>query len=297
MARGRVTKEAVEAIQPGECDAYLWDDALAGFGFKVTPAGRRVYLIQYRLGGRKGRTRRVTLGVHGIITPYQARVQAKQLLGEVHAGRDPAASRDHRKQTETVERALERFFAGHIAIKLKASTAREYRRLVRLHLPPAWRGRLLTDIGPGDIARLHAAMADRRFAANRMTALLSKFFNWCDAHGLLPGHANPCRHVERFREKGRERFLTPDELRRLGAALSDAERRNAVSPWSLAAIHLLLFTGARLGEIRTLRWEHVDLAGQQLRLPESKTGKKSIYLNAPALEVLRACRVSRAIRS
>ena len=89
-----ISKRSVDATKAGEKDAYLWDQELKGFGLKVTPAGRKVYLVQYRLGGRKGRTRRVTIGLHGVLTADDARTRAKQLLGEVAAGRDPAATLD-----------------------------------------------------------------------------------------------------------------------------------------------------------------------------------------------------------
>jgi hypothetical protein len=135
MARAHLSKTTVEAVPIGDRDAYLWDDELTGFGVKITPTGRRIYLIQYRLGGRKGRTRRITRGPHGPLTVHQARMQAKQLLGEVHAGRDPAAERDQSKRTETVGRALDRFLTDHVDAKLKPYTAREYRRIFRLHLP------------------------------------------------------------------------------------------------------------------------------------------------------------------
>ena len=87
-----ISKRSVDATKAGQKDSYLWDNDLKGFGLKVTPAGRKVYLIQYRLGGRKGRTRRVTIGVHGVLTADEARARAKQLLGDVAAGRDPAAT-------------------------------------------------------------------------------------------------------------------------------------------------------------------------------------------------------------
>ena len=94
MAKGRITKRAVDATEPSENDTYLWDTDLSGFGLKVTPAGGKAYLVQYRLGGRKGRTRRVTIGRHGSPwTPESARKEAKRLLGEVGAGRDPAEAK------------------------------------------------------------------------------------------------------------------------------------------------------------------------------------------------------------
>ena len=309
MASGRITKEAVEAIRKGSEDAYLWDEKLKGYGVKVTPGGKRVYLIQYRLGGRKGRTRRVTIGVHGTKTEHEARKEAKRLLGEVQSGSDPAAQRDKLRDAETFGHALDRFLVSHSDAKLKSSTSREYRRIMGLHVPQKLRSRLLTEVGRGDITRLHDAMRASPYQGNRVLAVLGKFFNWCEGQGIRPANSNPCHQVEKFRENGRERFLTTDELARLGAALHVAEteglpwevdedaatakhiprpesRFTTVSEFVTAAIRLLIFTGARHSEILTLKWEHVDIPGQQLRLPEFKTGRKSIYLNPPALEVL-----------
>ena len=135
MATLRITKRAVDAARPKAADSYLWDDELSGFGLKVTPAGAKTYLIQYRLGGRKGRTRRVTVGRHGVLTADQARVKAKRLLGEVAAGRDPADARDKAKGSLTFAAAVNEFLEQHVGAKLKASTAGEYHRLIRLYLP------------------------------------------------------------------------------------------------------------------------------------------------------------------
>jgi integrase len=123
-------------------------------------------------------------------------------------------------------------------------------------------------------------------AANRVLALLSKMFNLAERWGLRPDHTNPCRHVERYVERKMERFLSPEELARLGAALAAAERGETEMPSAIAAVRLLAFTGARAGEVLGLRWEHVDLQSGCLRLPMSKTGRKVIHLNEPAIGVL-----------
>jgi integrase len=124
------------------------------------------------------------------------------------------------------------------------------------------------------------------FQANRVVALLSKMLSLAERWGLRPDGSNPTRHVERFREKARQRYLSEAELARLGDALAESESMDLDSIEAVAAIRLLLFTGARMGEILTLRWDDVDLERRCLRLPDSKTGAKLIQLNAPALEVL-----------
>ena len=290
MATGKISKRSVDALRSGEKDRYLWDgghrDALVGFGLKVTPAGRKVYLVQYRLGGRKGRTRRITIGTHGNTTAEKARARAKILLGEVAAGKDPASERDKAKAGSGLKAVLEQFLSEHADTKLKAQSSQEYRRIARLYFLPALKNRRVADIERSDIARLHHSMRAKPYQANRTLALLSKFFNWSEKHGLRPDGSNPCRHVEKYKERKRERFLSEEELGRLGKALTAAEKSGETSVWVIAAIRLLSLTGARLSEIVTLKWDHVDFERQQLRLPDSKTGQKSIYLNAPALEVL-----------
>jgi integrase len=137
-----------------------------------------------------------------------------------------------------------------------------------------------------DIAQLHNAMRQTPGAANRTLALLSKMLNLAEKWGLRLDGTNPCRHVEKYPERKLERFLTADELARLGETLLQAEQTRTELPSALAALRLLLFTGCRLSEILTLRWDYVDLDAKCLRLPDSKTGAKTVYLSEPALEVL-----------
>ncbi len=285
MPTGHISKRSVDARKPEFKDSYLWDDELAGFGLKVTPAGRKVYLIQYRLGGRKGRVRRVTIGVHGRITPEQARIEAKRLLGIVASGDDPAELKQQKKGQPTLGELVDVFLSEHADAKLKASSAGEYRRLYRLYVTPTLRRRAVTDIAHSDIARLHLAI-ESPYQANRTLALLSKFFNWCERYGYRPDNSNPCRHIEKYKGQRRERFLSPVELARLGEALAGAEANETTSPYVTAALRLLVLTGARLSEILTLKWSYVDYENNLLRLPDSKTGAKVIYLNAPALQIL-----------
>src|SRR5262249_28194965 len=286
MATANITKRTVDAAKARKADSYLWDRELHGFGLKVTPAGRKVYLVQYRLGGRKGRTRRVTIGQHGSPwRPTSARTEAKRLLGEVDAGRDPAAEGDKGKADKSLGIVVDQFMAEHKK-KLKLATVEEYQRLVRLYVKSRLQNRGIGDVKRLDIARLHHELSDKPYQANRVLAFLSVFFNWTEKHGLRPDGSNPCRHVEKYREGRRERFLSQTELGRLGDALRQAEKDKSCSPWVIAAIRLLTFTGARRNEILTLRWEHVSDEHQCLMLPDSKTGRKAIHLNAPALALL-----------
>ena len=176
MAVANITKRAVDAAKARSVDSYLWDKELHGFGLKVTPAGSKVYLVQYQLGGRKGRTRRVTIGRHGEMTPTFASAEAKRLLGEIAAGRDPAIERDKAKAGKSLAVVLDQFMAEHVRPKLKASTAREYERSARLYIVPRLGRRPVGELMRQDIAKLHHELGDTPYQANRTLALLSKFF-------------------------------------------------------------------------------------------------------------------------
>ena len=141
----------------------------------------------------------------------------------------------------------------------------------------------VTALRRDDVAALHHEMREKPYQANRTLGVVSKMMNQAEAWGLRPDRSNPCYRVRKCKEKKRERFLTTDELARLGRALDEEE---SFAPSAVTAFRLLLYTGARLSEVQTLKWEHIR--DDRIRLPDSKTGAKTIPLNGPALEVLAA---------
>ena len=282
--RAKLTKRVVEGIAPSDRDVIVWDTELRGFGCKVTPNGRRSYLLYYRTAD--GQQRKPALGTHGAITCEQAREIARAMLAEVARGGDPKTEEQARRSAPSVAELADRFLAEHATTKKRASSVRMDRVNLDLHVLPVL-GRLrVRDVTRADIAQLHHRMCSTPGAANRVLALLSKMFNLAERWGIRPDNTNPCRHVERYAERKMERFLSAQELERLGAVLAEAAQNGIEMPSAIAAVRLLAFTGARAGEILGLRWEHVDLPSGCLRLPTSKTGRKVIYLNGPALDVL-----------
>ena len=277
MAAASITKRAVDAAKARKTDSYLWDRELPGFGLKVTPAGRKVYLVQYRLGGRKGRTRRVTIGQHGPMTPTFAGLKPSACLATLPLGVIPQAERDKAKADKSLAVVLEQFMAEHVRPKLKPDREGISADCEALRPAAAWTPPI-GEFKRQDIARLHHELSDKPYQANRTLALLSKFFGWAEKHGLRPDGSNPCRHVEKYREGRRERFLSQAELGRLGDALREAEQDKSCSPWIIAAIRLLTLTGARRNEILTLRWEHVSEEHGCLLLPDSQDGPEGCSL-------------------
>ena len=185
-------------------------------------------------------------------------------------------------------RALgKRFLENYVPVHCKPSTAEEYRRSVKLFIDPKIGKLRVPDVQRSDIAALHHEMRETPYQANRTLGVLSKIFNLAELWELRPDGSNPCRHVKRFKEKNRERFLSDEEYRRLGATLRDIEADSSETAAAIAAIRLLMLTGCRLSEIQKLRWEHVDLNAGELRLPDTKTGAKVVHLGDPAIAVLR----------
>jgi integrase len=305
--RGKITKRAVDAAAPGEATYLVRDTELKGFALVVTPAGVKSYAVDYRLGsGRGSPKRRLTIGKHGSPwTPETARAEAKRLLAEVAAGRDPAIAREADRRGITFNELIDLYLAEGVAHK-KASTFRVDRGRFEHHLRPLLGKFRIDRITRADVEKMRDAVATGRTAehikpgekrpsgtlanggkgvAAQCVISVSAVFSFAIERGLCA--ANPARGVKKAPVRKIERFLSEAEIGRLAAAL-DAEAKRTGNPFPSAAIKLLLFTGCRRGEIVNLRWEHVDFEHGCLRLPDSKTGAKVVYLNAPARALLQS---------
>jgi integrase len=298
----RITKTTVDRLKPGET---VWDSDVRGFCVRKQRRDA-VYALKYRAGGKQ---RLYTIGLHGSPwTVEKARNEAVRLRGAIADGTDPALLREAMKDAPSFDAFADRYLDEVSDTHKKASTAREDRRMLKLHARPRFEGRKIAEIDRGDVARLHSALKAKPVMANRVVALLSHMLNYAMEKGVRPEGPNPCQRVKKYAEQSQERFLSIDELARLGAALVQAEtvgvewapdpgkkvkhapkaenRMAKVDQFAAGALRLLLFTGARFREILHLQWDHVDFDRGLLLLPDSKTGKKTIVLNAPALAVL-----------
>jgi integrase len=312
VASAQITKRLLDSLKPGDGEYFVWDSSLAGFGVRVQSTGARSYVVKYRAGsGRGAPTRRLTLGKVGTLTPDEARTLAKKMLGSVAHGADPAAQRAADKRASTLAEVAEQFLTEHVAAKRSASSAGSYRDLLERLVFPELGKRKADKVTSAEIHRLHSKHAHTPYQANRMLRVLSSLFTFAAKAHVVPIGFNPCRGIEYFPEEGRERYLTTSELAQIGEAIREAEtiglpytvdaaepkakhapkeasRRTIIGPHAAAALRLLIFTGARLREILHLKWEHIDFERGLLLLPTSKTGKKTIVLNAPALAILTA---------
>jgi integrase len=281
---GKLTKRSIEALAPQEVDYIAWDDDVPGFGVRVMPSGRKSFVIQYRVGRR---SRRMVLGYVNVVTPEQARTMAIQHLAALRQGVDPLAERDGDRDAVTVKDLAARFDAEHIAVHLKPSTQKEYRCSLKKFILPFFGYRPIAEVSREEVARFHHKYRHVPYQANRCLEILSKMFNLAELWGLRPDGSNPRKHIKKYREEKRERFLSAAELRRVGEVLREMEAEGLELPSAIPAVMLLILTGCRLNEIMTLRWEYVDLDAGVLNLPDSKTGAKTVYLGKPAIDTLR----------
>ena len=277
----RITKRTVDALKPHERERVVWDDELKGFGVRVHPSGRKVFIVKTR---HRGRAIKMTIGPCTAVSATNARVRAAEIITDARAGKNPAGRRSN---APTMRDLGKRFLKEYVPDHCKASTAEEYRRSIELFIDPRIGKLRVPDVQRSDIAALHHNLRDTPYQANRTLGVLSKMMNLAELWEWRPDGSNPCRHVKRFKEEKRERFLSDEEYQRLGAALREIEQERSESASAIAAVRLLMLTGCRLSEIQKLQWEHVDLNAGELRLPDTKTGAKVVHLGDPAIAVLR----------
>lgn len=286
MTTSRITKRSADRLSASDKDLYLWDTELKGFGLKATPSGKRVYLVQYRAGGRNTPTRRVTIGAHGSLTPEQARREAGKLLAKVALGADPARERAKVRREGTIREVIDRYLEEHVVAHNKPSTVTEIGRIVAARILPQFGKRKVSEVTRAEVNAWHQSMHATPYEANRALAYFSKAMSLCHKEWELR-QDNPCLGIKRFPEKKRERFLRDEELSQLGEALRKAEEAEAMPKNVLDAIRLLALTGCRLSEVLCLTWPEVDVEQGALRLNEAKTGARTVPLSGAAIELLR----------
>jgi integrase len=311
MPVAKLTKRTVDAIRVGDYALVMYDSDLKGFGLRATKHGKKSWFVEYRPGarGRGIAKRRMVLGSVGTLTPDEARAAARDILAAAALGDDPAAARSRTRKTPTFIECAERYLAEEAASKLKSRTVVNYRIYLHKHAAPVIGSIKLDMVMPSDVAKLHRRIGQTKpMTANRVVECVGSVYRYAATCGLVKRGHNPAAHIEAFREQRRERFLTSEELAHLGDAIREAEttgipwevdgkkptakhipkknRVTKIGPHAAAALRLLIFTGARLREILGLKWNYVDFERGLLLLPDSKTGRKTIVLNAPALAVL-----------
>ena len=216
----KLTKRIVEKLKAGDKDAIYWDRELAGFGVRVHATGRKLFIVQSR--GPAG-LKRATLGPAGAETIEMYRSEAAVAIDRIKQGEDPRPPKP--APEPTVADLAARCVSVRFGVRCKPATAKHYKMALDRHVLPVLGTMPLSEVGPKEAAALHHRMRGMPAMANRAVWVLSRLFVMAETWEMVPPGRNPCRHVRYYREKSRERFLTPEEFRRLGAALRTFEAR------------------------------------------------------------------------
>ena len=284
MPRIKFTKSAIDALPSPATDVVYWDAACPGFGLKVTPKGRKVFIILYRTAGAGSALRKYTVGPYGRVTLHQARIAAQKVLSAKLDGRDPAREKREariREVTDRVGDVLEAFIGQHVS---KNRSAAEISRLLRREVGAAWKQRSVHDIRKRDVVDLVSAIESRGapIAANKLLKTIKTFFNWCVGRAILEkspaqGIPLPAPNVTR------DRVLTDVEL----ADVIHAARRMRAPYGSI--VELLALTGQRREEAAGATWDEFDLDGSIWTIPGDRTKNAkshSVHLSPLSVSVL-----------
>lgn len=283
---------------------FYFDEDLTGFGLYRTAGGTGTYFAEFRpiAGGSK---KRIKLGRVGTLKANEAREAARKAIAHAGLGKDLAKARSDERASVTVETLLSTYIEEYVVRNRKETSAEFYRTMLRKHIAPKIGTVKAVALTRVDVQRAHAAMSKTaKMSANRSVKLLSAAFNWGAKNGFVPEGFNPASGIDLNKEHGRERFLSTEEMRRLGDAMHEAEtvgfeaevsgskhspkgQRRVMHPSVTGAIRLFMLTGMRLREVLHLRWDEVDIDRGLLFLPDSKTGRKTVVLSSPAIDILK----------
>ncbi len=282
----KLTKSVVDTARPTARDYEIRDTIVPGFLCKVTPAGRKTFMLSYRTP--TGERRKPALGTYGQLTVDQARKLAQDFLASIRGGADPSQERQVARTAPTVKDLSDRFMVEHSESRNKLSTVKGNRITLKVHVLPALGKIKVADVKRSEIADLVGRLRDRPTAANHALSLLRKMFNLAELWGLRPDGTNPCRHVKKYTGSKRTRLITDDELARLYAYLDHADAEGLEHPALTLAIRLQFDFAARMSEVLELQWDWIDFTHRRVIWPDSKTGGMSKPLSAEAALLLRA---------
>jgi integrase len=286
IPRLRLTKSAIDGLPVQAKDTLYWDAGLPGFGVKVTPKGRKVFLVMYRLAGAGSRLRKYTIGPYGRITLPMARAQAQKIFAARLDGRDPAEEKKQSRRRLVVDRIddlVETFIQEHVS---QLTTNRRISSLLRRDVVACWGTKSIHEIKKRDVSDLVSLIAQRNaVASHRMLKTLKTFFRWCEGRAVID--FAPAEGISsNYREVRRDRVLTDNEL----AAIILAARQTP-SPYG-GIVEFLALTGQRREEVAQLKWDELDEKTRSWSIPGSRTKNKKahiVHLPEPAWKVIQRC--------
>ena len=291
MAKVKLTKTAVEAATFAAKAYELRDTVVPGFLLKVTPAGRKIFMVQYRTNA--GERRKPAIGRFGELTVEQARSIAQDWLADVRKGKDPSAEKRTARDAPSVKELCVKFMEDYSKPKNRARTVESNQGYIDRHIIPKLGTLKVRETTRPDVSSLITRMKKTPVTANRVLSCLRKMFNMAEVWGFRDDGTNPCRHIPKYPESGKTRLITDDEMARLFRYLERAEMEGLEHPFFTLGVRLQFAFAARMSEVISMEWNWVDFVNRRVVWPDSKTGEISkpmsedvvtLLLNTPRLE-------------
>jgi integrase len=284
MAKIKLTKSAVDAAQPQAEAVELRDTLVPGFLCKITPAGRKVFMLQYRTNA--GERRKPALGLYRELTVEQARSLAQEWLAQVRRGGDPAAEKAQARQAPTVTELCTKFMEDYSKKRNKLSTQAGYQAVINRNIIPLLGRKKVQDVKRPDIAGLMEKLSYKQTEANKVFSVLRKMFNMAEVWGYRPDGTNPCRHVPMFPAGKSTHLISDEEMGDLFRRLEKVESEGLENYVIPLGIRLQFEFAGRRSEIVALEWDWVDLQNRRVVWPDSKTGGMSKPMSEEAYRLL-----------
>ncbi len=285
----KLTKKLVESSLPREKDYVVWDDEIKGFGCRIYASGYKTYVFFYTSPTTKIYSY-LKIGVHGNYTVDLARDKAKKWCADIAQDIDPKKNKKIKAVAEqklvTFGEFWQVFADKYMKEHNKPSTLKTASYIVKNHILPFFGTKPITEINRADILAFKDSLSHVKGSCTKCLKLLTTAFKQAELWEYRPQNSNPCLGVPKHRDRMMDRFLSIEELERLEKILLERETLALASSYTIDAFRLLIYTGCRLGEILSLKWEEIDFGDCCLRLNESKTGKRTIPLNESAMKVL-----------
>ena len=284
MAKIKLTKSAVDAAQPQAEAVELRDTLVPGFLCKITPAGRKVFMLQYRTNA--GERRKPSLGLYGELTVEQARSLAQEWLAQVRRGGDPAAEKAEARQAPTIKELCTKFMEDYSKKRNKLSTQAGYQAVINRNIIPLLGRKKVQDVKRPEIAGLMEKLSYKQTEANKVFSVLRKMFNMAEVWGYRPDGTNPCRHVPMFPAGKSTHLISDEEMGNLFRQLDKSESEGLENYVIPLGIRLQFEFAGRRSEIIALEWNWVDLQNRRVVWPDSKTGGMSKPMSEEAYRLL-----------
>lgn len=299
-ANMKFTKKSIEALESnGKRQAYF-DSEFIGLALRVSEKGHKSFYFTYRSGKGRGVEKKwMQIGAFPTMTCEQARQRAKELAAGLLQGIDPVDIEREKKSAPTMNLIMEEFFTQH-SQNLKPHTRAQYRAIIDNKILPVIGKLRVRDVAHRQVLALHHSMRNTPYQGNRVYAVLSVFFNWCEDNDYRPRASNPTAKVKKYKEHKRKEFMGLDKIKvlleviyamekewlRHEAERTRAKAGQAISPLMASALRVLIYSGARLNEVLGLKWDYIDFERSVANLPDSKTDYKVLQLSGPAMEAL-----------